>query len=427
MTKENNNYHFETLQVHAGQTVDETSARAVPIYQTTSYVFKDAKEAADRFSLKEPGNIYTRLTNPTTDVVDKRVAALEHGTAGVTLATGSAAITAAILNIASQGDEIVAASTLYGGTYDLFAVTLPKLGITTHFVDPDDPANFAKEINEHTKALYVESIGNPRINLVDFEKIAKIAHDHGILFIVDNTFGTPYLVKPLDHGADVVVHSATKFIGGHGTTMGGVIVENGKFDYQASGRYPGFATPNDQYDGIVFADLKGAAFTTKVRAESLRDLGATISPFNSFLLLQGLESLSLRVERHVANTKKIVHFLNDHPKVAWINYPELPDSPYKPLADKYFPHGVGSIFTLGLTGGEEAGKQLISNLHLFSLLANVADAKSLIIHPASTTHAQLNAEQLKAAGVTPDLIRVSVGIENADDLLNDLDQALAKI
>lgn len=427
MTKENNNYHFETLQVHAGQTVDETSARAVPIYQTTSYVFKDAKEAADRFSLKEPGNIYTRLTNPTTDVVDKRVAALEHGTAGVTLATGSAAITAAILNIASQGDEIVAASTLYGGTYDLFAVTLPKLGITTHFVDPDDPANFAKEINEHTKALYVESIGNPRINLVDFEKIAKIAHDHGILFIVDNTFGTPYLVKPLDHGADVVVHSATKFIGGHGTTMGGVIVENGKFDYQASGRYPGFATPNDQYDGIVFADLKGAAFTTKVRAESLRDLGATISPFNSFLLLQGLESLSLRVERHVANTKKIVHFLNDHPKVAWINYPELPDSPYKPLADKYFPHGVGSIFTLGLTGGEEAGKQLISNLHLFSLLANVADAKSLIIHPASTTHAQLNAEQLKAAGVTPDLIRVSVGIENVDDLLNDLDQALAKI
>ena len=427
MTKENNNYHFETLQVHAGQTVDETGARAVPIYQTTSYVFKDAKEAADRFSLKEPGNIYTRLTNPTTDVVDKRVAALEHGTAGVTLATGSAAITAAILNIASQGDEIVAASTLYGGTYDLFAVTLPKLGITTHFVDPDDPANFAKEINEHTKALYVESIGNPRINLVDFEKIAKIAHDHGILFIVDNTFGTPYLVRPLDHGADVVVHSATKFIGGHGTTMGGVIVENGKFDYQASGRYPGFTTPNDQYDGIVFADLKGAAFTTKVRAESLRDLGATISPFNSFLLLQGLESLSLRVERHVANTKKIVHFLNDHPKVAWINYPELPDSPYKPLADKYFPHGVGSIFTLGLTGGEEAGKQLISNLHLFSLLANVADAKSLIIHPASTTHAQLNAEQLKAAGVTPDLIRVSVGIENVDDLLNDLDQALAKI
>lgn len=427
MTENKHNYHFETLQVHAGQTVDETGARAVPIYQTTSYVFKDAKEAADRFALKEPGNIYTRLTNPTTDVVDKRVAALEHGTAGVTLATGSAAITAAILNIAGEGDEIVAASTLYGGTYDLFAVTLPKLGVTTHFVNPDDPVNFEAPINEHTKALYVESIGNPQINLVDFEAIAKIAHAHGILLIVDNTFGTPYLVNPLDHGADIVIHSATKFIGGHGTTMGGVIVENGKFDYQASGKYPGFTEPNDQYNGLVFADLKGAAFTTKVRAETLRDLGASISPFNSFLLLQGLESLSLRVERHVANTRKIVEFLNNHPKVAWINYPELADSPYKPLADKYFPHGVGSIFTLGLKGGEEAGKQLISNLHLFSLLANVADAKSLIIHPASTTHAQLNEEQLKAAGVTPDLIRVSVGIENVDDLIADLDQALAKI
>lgn len=427
MTENKHNYHFETLQVHAGQTVDETGSRAVPIYQTTSYVFRDAKEAADRFALKEPGNIYTRLTNPTTDVVDKRVAALEHGTAGVTLATGSAAITAAILNIAGEGDEIVAASTLYGGTYDLFAVTLPKLGVTTHFVNPDDPANFEAPINEHTKALYVESIGNPQINLVDFEAIAKIAHAHGILLIVDNTFGTPYLVNPLDHGADIVIHSATKFIGGHGTTMGGVIVENGKFDYQASGKYPGFTEPNDQYNGLVFADLKGAAFTTKVRAETLRDLGASISPFNSFLLLQGLESLSLRVERHVANTRKIVEFLNNHPKVAWINYPELADSPYKPLADKYFPHGVGSIFTLGLKGGETAGKQLISNLHLFSLLANVADAKSLIIHPASTTHAQLNAEQLKAAGVTPDLIRVSVGIENVDDLIADLDQALAKI
>lgn len=427
MTENKYNYHFETLQVHAGQTIDETGSRAVPIYQTTSYVFKDAKEAADRFALKEPGNIYTRLTNPTTDVVDKRVAALEHGTAGVTLATGSAAITAAILNIAGEGDEIVAASTLYGGTYDLFAVTLPKLGVTTHFVNPDDPANFEAPINEHTKALYVESIGNPQINLVDFEAIAKIAHAHGILLIVDNTFGTPYLVNPLDHGADIVIHSATKFIGGHGNTMGGVIVENGKFDYQASGKYPGFTEPNDQYNGLVFADLKGAAFTTKVRAETLRDLGASISPFNSFLLLQGLESLSLRVERHVANTRKIVEFLNNHPKVAWINYPELADSPYKPLADKYFPHGVGSIFTLGLKGGEEAGKQLISNLHLFSLLANVADAKSLIIHPASTTHAQLNEEQLKAAGVTPDLIRVSVGIENVDDLIADLDQALAKI
>ncbi|MEJ6401070.1 O-acetylhomoserine aminocarboxypropyltransferase/cysteine synthase family protein [Nicoliella lavandulae] len=420
--------HFETLQVHAGQTVDpETGSRAVPIYQTTSYVFKDSQQAADRFGLKEPGNIYTRLTNPTTDVVDKRVAALENGTAGVTLATGSAAITAAILNIAGQGDEIVAASTLYGGTYDLFAVTLPKLGIKTHFVDPDDPENFAKAITDKTKAVYVESIGNPNINLVDFDAIAKIAHAHNILFIVDNTFGTPYLIQPLEHGADVVVHSATKFIGGHGTTMGGVIVENGKFDYRASGKYPGFTEPNAQYNGLVFADLKGAAFTTKVRAETLRDLGAAISPFNSFLLLQGLESLSLRVQRHVSNTEKVVDFLAQHPKVAWIKYPYLKDSKYHSLAKKYFPRGVGSIFTLGLTGGEKAGKELISNLKLFSLLANVADAKSLIIHPASTTHAQLNEEQLRAAGVTPDLIRVSIGIENADDLIADLKQALDKI
>ncbi|SMS14328.1 O-acetylhomoserine aminocarboxypropyltransferase/cysteine synthase family protein [Levilactobacillus zymae] len=428
MTETNpENYHFETLQVHAGQTVDETGSRAVPIYQTTSYVFKDAKQAAGRFALTDAGNIYTRLTNPTTDVVDKRVAALEHGTAGVTLATGSAAITAAILNIAQQGDEIVSAKTLYGGTYDLFNVTLKKLGITTHFVDSDDPQNFEDQINEHTKALYVESIGNPDINLVDFEAIGAIAHKHHIIFIVDNTFGTPYLVRPLEHGADVVVHSATKFIGGHGTTMGGVIVEGGKFDWKASGKYPEFTQPDPQYNGLVFADLGGGAFTTKVRAETLRDTGATISPFNSFLLLQGLESLSLRVERHVENTRKIVVFLNDHPKVAWINYPELPDSKYHDLATKYFPHGVGSIFTLGLTGGEAAGKALIEHLQLFSLLANVADAKSLIIHPASTTHAQLNEQELLAAGVTPDLIRISVGVENVDDLIADLKQALDKI
>ncbi|CAJ1227933.1 O-acetylhomoserine aminocarboxypropyltransferase [Levilactobacillus zymae] len=428
MTETNpENYHFETLQVHAGQTVDETGSRAVPIYQTTSYVFKDAKQAAGRFALTDAGNIYTRLTNPTTDVVDKRVAALEHGTAGVTLATGSAAITAAILNVAQQGDEIVSAKTLYGGTYDLFNVTLKKLGITTHFVDSDDPQNFEDQINEHTKALYVESIGNPDINLVDFEAIGAIAHKHHIIFIVDNTFGTPYLVRPLEHGADVVVHSATKFIGGHGTTMGGVIVEGGKFDWKASGKYPEFTQPDPQYNGLVFADLGGGAFTTKVRAETLRDTGATISPFNSFLLLQGLESLSLRVERHVENTRKIVAFLNDHPKVAWINYPELPDSKYHDLATKYFPHGVGSIFTLGLTGGEAAGKALIEHLQLFSLLANVADAKSLIIHPASTTHAQLNEQELLAAGVTPDLIRISVGVENVDDLIADLKQALDKI
>ncbi|KRK39640.1 O-acetylhomoserine aminocarboxypropyltransferase/cysteine synthase family protein [Loigolactobacillus bifermentans] len=425
MTAEN--LHFETLQVTAGQTVDETGARAVPIYQTTSYVFKDAAQAAGRFALTDAGNIYTRLTNPTSDVLEKRVAALEHGTAGVALATGSAAITAAILNIADAGDEIVSASTLYGGTYDLFSVTLKKLGITTHFVDPDQPENFEAAINEHTKALYIESIGNPGINLIDFEAVAAIAHQHGLLLIVDNTFGTPYLTQPLDHGADVVVHSATKFIGGHGTSMGGVIVENGKFDYTATDRYPGFTTPDDTYNGLVWKDVAPAAFTTKVRAQTLRDLGATISPFNSFLLIQGLESLSLRVERHVENTRKIVEYLSNHPKVAWVNYPELPDSPYKALADKYFPKGAGSIFTLGLTGGEKAGKQLIENLELFSLLANVGDAHSLIIHPASTTHAQLNEAQLKQTGITPDLIRLSIGIENVDDLIADLEQALGKL
>lgn len=418
--------HFETLQVTAGQTVDETGARAVPIYQTTSYVFKDAEQAAGRFALTDAGNIYTRLTNPTTSVFEARVAALENGTSAVALATGSAAITAAILNVADAGDEIVSASTIYGGTYDLFSVTLKKLGITTHFVDPDDPQNFATKINEHTKALYVESIGNPGINLVDFEAIAKIAHDNNLILIVDNTFGTPYLTRPLDFGADVVVHSATKFIGGHGTSMGGVIVENGKFDF-TNGRYPGFTEPDAQYNGLVWSTLGGGAFTTKVRAQVLRDTGAAISPFNSFLFIQGLESLSLRVERHVQNTRKIVDFLNNNPKVAWINYPELGDSKYKPLADKYFEKGVGSIFTLGLTGGEKAGKQLIEKTELFSLLANVGDAHSLIIHPASTTHAQLNEAELKEAGITPDLIRISVGIENADDLIDDLKQALDQI
>ncbi|GAF39313.1 O-acetylhomoserine O-acetylserine sulfhydrylase [Agrilactobacillus composti DSM 18527 = JCM 14202] len=422
-----NNYNFETLQVHAGQTVDETGARAVPIYQTTSYVFTSPEQAADRFALRDPGNIYTRLTNPTTAVVEQRVAELEGGTGGVALATGAAAITAAIQNIAAEGDEIVSASTLYGGTYNLFNVTLPKAGITTHFVNPDDPANFEAEINDNTKALYVESIGNPDINLVDLPKIAEIAHKHQILLIVDNTFATPYLYRPLELGADVVVESATKFIGGHGTTMGGIIIENGEFDYRASGKYPEFTTPDPQYNGLVFADLKGGAFTTKVRAEGLRDTGAAISPFNSFLLLQGLETLSLRLERHVANTRKVIDFLKASPKVAWIKYPELEDSPYYDLAKRDFPKGVGAIFTIGLTGGEAAGKALISNLKIFSLLANVGDAKSLIIHPASTTHAQLNEAELRATGITPDLIRLSIGIENADDLIADLQQALAKI
>lgn len=425
MTKDN--YKFETLQLHAGQTVDETGARAEPIYQTTSYVFKDPQQAADRFALKDPGNIYTRLTNPTTAVLEQRVAELEGGTSGVALATGAAAINAAIQNIAGEGDEIVSASTLYGGTFNLFNVTLPKLGIKTHFVNSDDPENFEKEINDHTKALYLESIGNPDINLADVPAIAEIAHKHGILLIVDNTFATPYLYRPLDLGADIVVESATKFIGGHGTTMGGTIAENGKFDYRASGRYPEFTTPDPQYNGLVFADLEGGAFTTKVRAEVLRDTGGALSPFNSFLLLQGLETLSLRVERHVENTRKVIEFLNNSPKVAWIKYPELPDSPYKKLADRDFKKGVGSIFTIGLTGGEKAGKQLIQNLDVFSLLANVGDAKSLIIHPASTTHAQLNEEELKASGITPDLIRLSIGIENSDDIIADLKQGLDRV
>lgn len=418
---------FETLQVHAGQPIDETGSRAVPIYQTTSYVFENADQAAGRFALTDAGNIYTRLTNPTTAVFEERVAALENGTGGVALATGAGAITAAILNVAQAGDEIVSASTIYGGTFNLFSATLPPLGITTHFVDPADPANFEAQINDHTKVLFAETIGNPNANLIDIDAIAAIAHKHGILLVIDNTFATPYLYRPLDHGADVVVHSATKFFGGHGTTMGGIVVEKGDFDYQASGRYPGFTTSDKHYNGLVWANLAGGAFTTKVRAQVLRDTGAAISPFNSFLLLQGLESLSLRVERHTANAQRIAEFLNDHPKVAWIRYPGLKGDPSYELAQRDFPRGVGSVFTFGLKGGLEAGKKLIDELELFSLLANVADAKSLIIQPASTTHAQLSEEELREAGITPDLIRISVGIENIDDLLADLTQALAKL
>lgn len=421
------NLSFETKQVHAGQPIDETGARAVPIYQTTSYVFEDANQAANRFALTDPGNIYTRLTNPTTDVFEKRVAALENGTSAVALATGAGAITAAILNIAQAGDEIISASNIYGGTYNLFAASLPPLGIKTHFVNPSNPANFATHINEHTKALYVETIGNPNADLIDIDAIAEIAHQHGILLIVDNTFATPYLYRPLEHGADIVVHSATKFFGGHGTTMGGVIVENGKFDYQASGRYPGFTSPDTHYNGLIWHTLGAGAFTTKVRAQVLRDTGAAISPFNSFLLLQGLETLSLRVERHTANAQKIAQFLHDHSKVAWVRYPGLADDPNHALAQRDFPKGVGSIFTFGLKGGLEAGKKLIDKLELFSLLANVADAKSLIIQPASTTHAQLSPEELTATGITPDLIRISIGIENVDDLIADLSQALDQL
>ncbi|QUH25122.1 homocysteine synthase [Serpentinicella alkaliphila] len=419
---------FDTLQIHAGQQVDPTTgSRAVPIYQTTSYVFKNAEHAANLFSLKEAGNIYTRIMNPTNDVLEQRIAALEGGVGALAVSSGQAAITYSILNIASVGDEIVSASTLYGGTYNLFAITLPKLGINTKFVNPDDPENFRGAINEKTKAIYIESIGNPGINLIDIEAVANIAHENNIPLIVDNTFGTPYLIRPIEFGADIVVHSATKFIGGHGTSIGGLIIDGGKFDWAKSGRFPGFTEPDISYNGIRYAhDLGPLAYIIKARVQLLRDTGSAISPFNSFLLLQGLETLSLRVERHIYNTKKIIEFLLKHPKVSWVNYPSLEDNKYHSLAKKYLPKGAGSIFTFGIKGGVEAGKTFIDSLEIFSLLANVADAKSLVIHPASTTHAQLSEENQRAAGVTPDMIRLSVGIEDVEDLINDLDQALNK-
>lgn len=419
---------FDTLQVHAGQKPDPTTgSRAVPIYQTTSYVFNNTEHAANLFALKEVGNIYTRIMNPTNDVFEQRIAALEGGVAALAVASGSAAITYSILNIAGVGDEIVSASTLYGGTYNLFSVTLPRLGIKTVFVDSDDPENFRKAINSKTKALYVETIGNPGINLVDIEAVAKIAHENKIPLIIDNTFGTPYLIKPIEFGADIVVHSATKFIGGHGTSIGGVIVDSGKFDWIGSGKFPGLTEPDPSYHGVNYAkDVGAPAFVIKVRVQLLRDTGAAISPFNSFLLIQGLETLSLRVEKHVSNTKKVIDFLSNHPQVAWVNYPGLKGNKYNDLAKKYLPKGAGSIFTFGIKGGLEAATKFIDGLEIFSLLANVADAKSLVIHPASTTHSQLSAEDQKAAGVTPDQIRLSIGIEDADDLIYDLDQALKK-
>ncbi len=424
-----NNYHFETEQIHAGQENPDpaTGARAVPIYQTSSFVFKDAKEAAGRFALTEPGNIYGRLTNPTNSAFETRIAALEGGSSAISLASGAAAVTAAILNVAGAGDHIVSASTLYGGTYELFSETLKKLGIETTFVDPDDPANFQAAIKENTKAIFFESLGNPAINIVDFQAVAAIAKKYKIITVVDSTFATPFLVRPFDYGIDIVVHSATKFIGGHGTTIGGVVVEKGDFDYQASNRYPDFVNPTASYNGLIWSDLKGAAFTTKIRAEHLRDTGATLSPQSAWYFLQGLETLSLRIERHVLNTRKIVDYLQQHSKVAWVSYPETENSKYKALAKKYFPKGSGSIFTFGLKSGESGAETLIDNLKIFSLLANVGDAKSLIIHPKSTTHAQLNDQQLKAVGITLDLIRVSIGIENVEDLIADLDQAFTKV
>ncbi|MPW27137.1 homocysteine synthase [Alkalibaculum sp. M08DMB] len=420
---------FDTLQVHAGQEPDPTTgSRAVPIYQTTSYVFDNTDHAANLFSLAESGNIYTRIMNPTTDVFEQRIAALEGGAAALAVASGSAAITYSILNIAGAGDEIVSASTLYGGTFNLFSVTLPRLGIKTTFVDPDEPQNFADAINENTKAIFIETIGNPGINIIDIEAVANIAHENGIPLIIDNTFGTPYLIKPIEFGADIVVHSATKFIGGHGTSIGGVIVDGGKFDWAASGKFPGLTEPDESYHGLKYFEALGpVAYIIKARVQLLRDTGAAISPFNSFLLLQGLETLSLRLEKHLANTKKIVEFLAKHPKVSWVNYPDLEDNKYHALAKKYLPKGSGSIFTFGIKGGLEAGKKFIDSLEIFSLLANVADAKSLIIHPASTTHAQLSEEALINAGVTPDMIRLSVGIEDVEDLIYDLEQGFNKL
>lgn len=424
--KEIKKWKFDTLQVHAGQTVDPaTGSRAVPIYQTTSYVFDNTEHAADLFALRQPGNIYTRIMNPTTDVFEQRMAALEGGIGALAVSSGSAAITYAIMNIAGAGDEIVSASTLYGGTYNLFSVTLPKYGINTVFVNPDDLENFEKAITDKTKAIFVESIGNPGMNIPDIEGISEIAHSNGIPLIVDNTFATPYLLRPIEFGADIVVHSATKFIGGHGTSIGGIIIDSGKFDWAASGRFPGLTEPDPSYNNIRYVDDIGpAAYITKARVQLLRDTGACLSPFNAFLFLQGLETLSLRVDRHVSNTKRIATYLQSHEYVSWVNYPSLKGNKYYGLAQKYFPKGAGSIFTFGIKGGLETGKRFIENLKLFSFLANVADAKSLVIHPASTTHAQLSEDKQREAGVTPDMIRLSIGIEDAEDLIDDLGQAL---
>lgn len=421
-------YGFYTLSIHAGQEVDSvTQSRAVPIYQTTSYVFKDCEQAKARFGLEEGGNIYTRLMNPTTDVFEKRMAALEGGVGALATASGSAAITYSILNITKSGDHIVSASTLYGGTYNLFEHTLPQFGITTTFVNPDSPDNFRSAIQENTKAIYIESLGNPGINIVDIEEVAKIAHENKIPLIVDNTFGTPYLIQPISFGADIVVHSATKFIGGHGSSLGGIIIDSGRFNWKESGKFPCLTEPDPSYHGIKYVDALGElAYIMRIRSTLLRDTGAALSPFHSFLFLQGLESLAVRVERHVENAKKIAQYLQNHNKVAWVNYPGLPGNPYYSLAKKYFPKGAGAIFTFGLKGQEEAALRFIDHLELFSILANVADAKSLVIHPATTTHLQLTKQEQKAAGIAPDTIRLSIGMEDVEDLIADIEQALEK-
>ena len=423
--KDKRNFKFETLQLHAGQeTADPaTDARAVPIYQTTSYVFPSSEAAAARFRLEEPGNIYGRLSNPTQDVFEKRIAALEGGTAALAVASGAAAITYTILNLAQAGDHIVSQKTIYGGTYNLLAHTLLEYGIQTTFVDPKEKNGYENALRENTKAIFIETFGNPNSDIADIRKIADIAHAHKIPLIIDNTFGTPYLIRPLEHGADIVVHSATKFIGGHGTTLGGVIVDGG-FDWDASGKFPALTEPNPSYHGIRFTKAAGsAAFVTKIRTILLRDTGAVISPFAAFLLLQGLETLSLRVERHVENALKTVEFLSRHPKVEKVNHPSLLDNSDNALYKKYFPSGGGSIFTFEIKGGEKEAKEFIDNLQVFSLLANVADVKSLVIHPASTTHSQMNEEELSASGIKPNTIRLSIGTEHIEDILFDLENA----
>ena len=424
------NYKFETLQLHVGQETPDpaTDSRAVPIYQTTSYVFRNSQHAADRFGLADAGNIYGRLTNSTQEVLEKRVAALEGGSAALALASGAAAITYTIEALAANGGHIVAQKTIYGGSYNLLSHTLPQYGIETTFVDAHNLSEVEGAIKDNTRAIYLETLGNPNSDIPDIDAIAEIAHKHGLPVVVDNTFGTPYLIRPIEHGADIVVHSATKFLGGHGTTLGGIIVESGKFDWSASGKYPNIAAPNPSYHGVSFYDAVGpAAFVTYIRAILLRDTGASISPFNAFLLLQGVETLSLRLERHAENTKKVVEYLSKHPLVEKVNHPSLPDHPDHALYQKYFPNGGASIFTFEIKGGREEAWKFIDNLKIFSLLANVADVKSLVIHPASTTHSQLSTEELAQQGIFENTIRLSIGTEHIDDILADFDNAFAAI
>ena len=431
ISRKERNLKFETLQLHVGQETPDpvTDARAVPIYQTSSYVFKNCDHAAARFGLSDSGNIYGRLTNPTEDVFEQRMAALEGGVAALAVASGAAALSYTFQNLAQSGDHIVAANNIYGGTYNYLEHTFPEYGVKTTFVDPSDLKSIEDARQENTKAVFIETLGNPNSDVVDIEAIAKIAHDNKIPLVIDNTFGTPYLIRPIEHGADIVVHSATKFIGGHGTTIGGVIVDGGKFDWEASGKFPSLVEPNPSYHGVSFTKAAGpAAFVTKIRAILLRDTGATLSPFHAFFFLQGLETLSLRVERHVENALKVVEYLNNHPQVEKVHHPSITDDPEQQrLYKKYFPNGAGSIFTFEIKGDAQKAKDFIDNLELFSLLANVADVKSLVIHPASTTHAQLNEEELLACGIKPNTIRLSIGTEHIDDIIQDLEEAFKAV